>query len=228
MKNALIALICATVLLALSETVYADPGMAKIEKATGIIAQMIAAPEEGVPQSVLQAAQGIAVIPKTIEFGFIIGQRYGKGFLVARTMNGWSNPIFVTLAGGSIGWQAGAQAADIILAFNHLPDLRSANASEFTLGADASIAAGPVGRHAGASTNLNFKTQVHSYARSQGLFLSIALKGAVLKIDHQANEAFYARRGITPSDILNENMKVPATVEKFKQALTQYVMQERK
>ena len=194
-----------------------------VEVATEVLTEIMAIPEKGIPPSLLRNAYGIAVIPGVIKVGFVLGGRYGRGILVVRTGKGWSNPSFITLTGGSVGWQIGAQSTDVILVFKSSRSIDSITKGKFTLGVDASIAAGPVGRHAEAATDVQLKAEIYSYSRSRGLFAGIALEGAALQIDDDANAAFYGREGISPKDIFkNKAIKAPAVAEKFKQILMKY------
>jgi lipid-binding SYLF domain-containing protein len=155
--------------------------VAKVKAATKVLKQIIAVPGQSIPPSLLRNAQGVAVIPGVIKAGFIIGGRGGRGILVLRKKeNCWSNPSFVTLAGGSIGCQIGAQSADVILVFKSRKGVDGIVKGKFTLGADAAVAAGPVGRQAEAATDIQLKAEIYSYSRSRGLFAGISLEGAAL------------------------------------------------
>ena len=130
------------------------------------------------------------------------GGRFGKGILVVRQEDGsWANPVFITVAGGSIGWQIGVESIDIILVFKSTRSLEGIMKGKFTLGADASVAAGPVGRQASASTDILLKSEIYSYSRSRGLFAGLAVDGASIQINHDANEAFYGSGHALPADI---------------------------
>lgn len=196
----------------------------KVETAAEVLTEVMDIPEKSIPVSLLSDAYGIAVIPGVIKVGFVLGGRHGQGIMVTRTKSGnWGNPSFVTLTGGSIRWQIGAQSTDVILVFRSRRSIDGITRGKFTLGADASIAAGPVGRHAEAGTDIELKAEVFSYSRSRGLFAGIALEGTALQIDHDANEAFYNIRNITARDIFNnEHLKVPAVANKFKHLLEKY------
>jgi lipid-binding SYLF domain-containing protein len=159
-------------------------------------------PDQQIPDWLLQRAQGIAIIPDVIKVGLGIGGRGGRGVLLVRTPDGgWSNPSFVTLAGGSFGWQAGVQASDIVLVFTTRKGVEGITGGKFTLGADASVAVGPVGRQVSGATDVTLDAEVYSYSRAEGLFGGIAIDGTVISIDHRANAAFYGRAGVLASDI---------------------------
>jgi lipid-binding SYLF domain-containing protein len=198
--------------------------VAKVNDAIDVMEEIMAIPEEGIPPALLNNAKGIAIIPGVIKAGLIIGGRHGSGILVVHdSKGGWSNPSFVTITGGSIGWQVGVQSADIILVFKSNRSIDNIMKGKFTLGADASIAAGPVGRQAEAGTDVQLKAEIVSYSRSRGLFAGLSMEGAALQIDDEANDAFYKSENVTASDILkNKDIKVPDVVDKLKKILTKY------
>ena len=158
---------------------------------------------ESIPPAMLSAAQGIAIFPNMIKGGFILGVNYGKGVLLVRRSDGsWSPPAMVTMGGGSLGFQAGVQAADIVLVFATPRSLEGMIRGEkVTLGADANVALGPIGRSANAGTDARMGAEIYSYARSRGLFLGVSVNGASLSLDPNANAMLYGRAGITPADI---------------------------
>jgi len=158
---------------------------------------------ESIPPTMLNDASGVAIFPNMIKGGFILGVNYGKGVMHVRNQDGsWSPPVMVTMGGGSVGFQAGVQAADIILVFKTPRSLNGIlNGQKVTLGADASIAAGPVGRQANASTDARLGAEIYSYARSRGLFLGVSLGGSDVSIDNNANSMLYGRFGVTPTDV---------------------------
>ena len=158
---------------------------------------------ESIPPAMLSTAQGIAIFPNMIKGGFILGVNYGKGVLLVRRSDGsWSPPAMVTMGGGSLGFQAGVQAADIVLVFATPRSLEGMMRGEkVTLGADANVALGPIGRSANAGTDARMGAEIYSYARSRGLFLGVSVNGASLSLDPNANAMLYGRAGITPADI---------------------------
>ncbi|RLS28787.1 MAG: ligand-binding protein SH3 [Planctomycetota bacterium] len=167
--------------------------------------QFFAIPMESVPPAMLQVAEGIAIFPNMIKGGFILGVNYGKGVLHVRNPDRtWSPPVMVTMGGGSIGFQAGVQAADIVLVFATPRSLQGImNGQKVTLGADASIAAGPVGRSANAATDPRLGAEIYSYARSRGLFLGVSLGGSDISVDHNADAMLYGRFNVSPADIFS-------------------------
>ncbi|UCG66908.1 MAG: lipid-binding SYLF domain-containing protein, partial [Deltaproteobacteria bacterium] len=197
-----------------------------VESATEVLTEIMAIPEKAIPPSLLHNAYGIAVIPAVIKAGLVVGGRYGWGVLVVRPKGSeWSNPCFVSLTGASIGYQIGAQSTDVILVFKSSKSIDGIVKGKFTLGADAAIAAGPVGRQAAAATDLQLKAEIYSYSRSRGLFAGVALEGAALQIDYKSNEAFYNKEGITARKIFsNEEIEVPAATNEFKQVLARFTV----
>ena len=166
--------------------------------AVRVVNEMQVIPESAIPDRLLDEAHAIAVIPDTIKAGLIIGGRRGHGLLSVKMPDGsWSNPSFITLTGGSIGFQAGVQSVDIVLVFSSPRGLESIVNGKLTLGADAGVAAGPVGRHAAVATDGAMKAEIWSWSRARGLFAGIALDGAVLSIDDDANVEVYGA-GTTP------------------------------
>lgn len=167
---------------------------ARAQNAVRVLVDMQAIPESAIPDKLLDEARAIVVVPDTIKAGLIIGGRRGHGLMSVKTPEGtWSNPSFVKLTGGSIGLQVGVQSADVVLAFRSDRGLESIVNGKFTLGADAAVAAGPVGRNASTATDGELKAEIWSWSRARGLFAGIALDGAVLSIDDAANEAAYGR-----------------------------------
>jgi lipid-binding SYLF domain-containing protein len=194
----------------------------RVMDATDVVDQLLRIPEQGVPSALLSRAYAVAVIPRVIKVGFGLGAHYGKGVLVVRQDdNSWSNPAFIRVTGGSFGFQAGAQSTDIILVFKTRSSVDGITQGKLTLGADASIAAGPVGRSAGAATDMTFRSEVYSYSRSRGLFAGVALEGAGVTMDRKANAAFYGSAQITPEQIFaSSGNAAPQAANQFVQVLT--------
>lgn len=198
----------------------------KMQNVTTVLNDFVNIPEDAIPPALLEQAYGIAVIPNVIKLGFILGGRYGTGVVAVRGENGkWSNPSFMTLTGGSIGWQIGASSTDIILVFKSRRSVDNIARGDFTLGGDASVAAGPVGRSASAATNYKFAAEVYSYSRTRGLFAGVSLEGAALTMDDAQNESFYRNSDITPLQILNSSNTddLPPSGQHFVQTLTRYL-----
>lgn len=227
MKKALLLLIAAIACVTFFRPVSAVAGSdeaAKVNDSIEVFEQIMSIPEKGIPPSLLNRAQGIAIIPGMIKAGFIIGGRHGSGIVVIRNSEGgWSNPAFITLTGGSVGWQIGAQSTDIILVFKSRKGVDNIMKGKFTLGADAAVAAGPVGRQAEAATDIELKAEIYSYSRSRGLFAGISLEGAGLQIDDDANAAFYGEKVARSRDIFTtKDIKSPGVVNKLKKVLAKY------
>ena len=201
-----------------------NSGLVKIDDSVEVLEQTVSIPESGIPPVLLQNASGIAIIPGVIKAGFILGGRYGRGILVVRENDGsWSNPVFISITGGSIGWQIGVESIDIILVFKSSRSIEGIMKGKFTLGADASVAAGPVGRQASASTDILLKSEIYSYSRSRGLFAGLALDGAGIQVNHDANEDFYGKGYALPGDIVgNKDLKLPPVVGRLKKLLNEY------
>lgn len=185
--------IIAALVLAMSITpAFASKEARKIEDCIEVVKAIKAIPEEGIPPVLLKNAQAMVIIPEVIKVGFVVGGRYGTGILTVRDEKGnWTNPVFVKIAGGSLGWQIGAESTDLILVFKTRKSVDGIFRGKFTLGVDASVAAGPVGRSAEGATDLTLKSEILSYSRSRGLFAGVALNGAALMIDDDANGSYY-------------------------------------
>jgi lipid-binding SYLF domain-containing protein len=198
--------------------------LAKVDEATTVLTDIVAIPEKSIPPALLYKAYAVAVIPHVIKAGFIFGGRYGWGILVVKCKDGrWSAPCFVSLMGGSLGWQAGVQSTDVILVFKNKESVDKLARGKFTLGADASIAAGPLGRTASMGVDTTLKAEIYSYSRSRGLFAGLALEGAALQMEYEANEAFYGREDVTPRDIFsNKGPEMPPVAKRFIEVLTKH------
>jgi len=175
-----------------------------VQQAIEVLDQSTKVPEKGIPAALLQNAQGVLIMPDVVKAGFVVGGRHGHGVLLVRTPTGWSNPIFVVLTGGSFGWQAGVQSADLVLVFTTTGGVERLlrGRGKLTLGVDSSIAAGPVGRQASMATDVLLRAEIFSYSRSRGLFLGVSLEGDSVRIDWEANDQYYGRQAVMPSDIL--------------------------
>jgi lipid-binding SYLF domain-containing protein len=179
--------------------------------ATQVMEELRAQRDQAIPDRLLERAYGIAVFPDVNKAAFVVGGRYGQGTLVVRDQNGaFSNPVFVRLAGGSVGWQVGVQQTDVVLVFTSKAGIDRITNGKMTLGADASVAAGPVGRQASAATDGSFKAEVYSYSRSRGLFAGLALDGSALTIDARANRSFYRKRDVTAQQIIDGTVTTDA------------------
>lgn len=199
----------------------------QVAESAKVLREIMKIPEKGIPPVLLQQAKAIAIIPGVIKGAFIVGGRHGTGVLLVRGEDGrWSDPLFVSITGGSVGWQVGGSSTDLILVFKQLKDVEGLLKGKFTLGADAAVAAGPVGRKASAATDVMLKSGILSYSRSRGLFAGVSLDGAALLVEEDSNAAYY-KEGVTSSDILagKTGKKSPGT-KKLQQLLTQYSVQK--
>ncbi len=185
------------VVLALPVTPAAADGEAeRLAEGYVVLQEIMDAPDASIPEAILDRATAIAVFPSTIRAGFIFGGQRGRGFIAARDPDtgAWSPPAFLTLTGGSIGLQVGAQQADVVLIIQNRRGLARLLGNQFKLGGDASAAVGPVGRSLEASTDLQMTAEILSYSRSRGVFAGVSLGGATLRVDRDANERFYGVR----------------------------------
>ena len=198
-------------MLATTGAYAGDRENVRADDAVRVVRQIQAIPESAIPDRLLDDAKAIVVVPDTIKAGFMIGGRRGLGLMSVKSPDGtWSNPVFVKLAGASFGLQAGVQSADVILVFRSERGVDSIVNGKITLGADAGIAAGPVGRNAAAATDGALKAEIWSWSRARGLFAGVALDGAVLQIDHSANRGAYGY-GITPRMVFEGRTPQPAS-----------------
>jgi lipid-binding SYLF domain-containing protein len=165
----------------------------RIQKSIAVLRDLTTAPEEGIPQYLLERAEAIVVIPSLVRGGFIVGAKHGKGVVSVRDRanNTWSPPAFMNMTGGSIGWQIGAEAVDLVLLVMNKNGVDELLEDRFTLGGNLSVAAGPVGRSASAATNAQVSSQIVAYSKAKGLFAGATLEGAALHEDDDSNEAFY-------------------------------------
>ncbi len=199
--------------------------IAKVEVCADVIRQFVKIPDNAAPPVLLRNAQAIAIIPGIIKAGFIAGGRYGWGVVMERQEEGsWSKPVFITLAGGSFGFQAGVQSIDAIMVFKSRQSIERLARGKFTLGADAAAAAGPVGRSMSAGTDITLGAEVYTYSRSRGLFAGVSLAGSALQIDYEATDKFYGLSGLTASEVFSGSRigEVPPVADHLIQVLTQY------
>lgn len=206
------SLLAATLCLSLGLATAAHAGPtedARAQNAVRVMTDIQQIPESAIPDKLLDEARAIVVVPDMLKIGFVVGGRSGHGLMSVKTPdNTWSNPVFVKLTGGSIGFQAGVQSADVVLVFRNDRSLESIVNGKVTLGADAGVAAGPVGRNASAATDGQLKAEIWSWSRARGLFAGVAIDGAVLSIDYPANEAVYGQ-DTTPRMVFEGRQKQP-------------------
>ncbi len=195
--------------LLLAAWVAAAPALADtreqqtIDRSREVLTELQAIPDLRVPDWLLQRAEGIAILPEVVKAGVIFGGRGGTGVMLVRQKDGrWSNPLFIGIGAGSVGWQFGIQATDMVFVFTTRRSVEGVADGKLTLGADAAAVAGPVGRSATAATDVTLAAEVYSYSRSAGLFAGVSLEGSYLFVRKRANERFYGKRGILGSDVL--------------------------
>lgn len=194
----------------------------RAEDAATVLDEIMGTAEAAIPESLLADARCVAVIPRVVKVGFIFGGRHGRGLLSCRVGEGWSRPSYIALTGGSFGLQIGAQATDFVLVFVNESAAKALTSQKITLGGDASVSAGPVGRTAEAATDATFRTEIYSYSRSKGLFAGLSLEGSSLRVDREANEAVY-HAGIDAEALLfDAGGTIPDEVAPFLRALQRH------
>jgi len=186
----------------------------RLDNATLVLHQIMAAPDNGIPQEVLEHAKCIAVIPHMIKGGLVFGAENGKGIATCRNENGWSAPAFFAITGGSWGLQIGVEGVDVVMVFQSEKGMQRLEDAKFQLGADASAAAGPVGRHATADTDWKLNTEVLTYSRAKGLFAGLTLTGADVRRDDSSMDAFYGPDTSTHR-VLRGEVATPASANPF-------------
>ena len=208
------SLVVATLALLVTSTAVAssdrEDDIKRTDKAAQVFKEIMNTPDQGIPQDLLKSAKCIAIIPGDVKFAFIFGGSYGRGLATCRTGHGWSAPMFVAIEGGSVGYQIGGSSTDIVMLFMNDHALQSLLSDKFKLGADASVAAGPVGRKAAAGTDLKLSAEILSYSRAKGLFAGVSLDGAVVQADKSGDKAMYGD-DVDRHEILNGKVAVPAS-----------------
>jgi len=193
----------------------------RLKGAAEVLDEIQSAPDQGIPEEVLASAECVAVVPSMLKGGFIVGARYGRGVASCRTPKGWSAPAFFVVEGGSFGLQIGGQAVDLVMLIMNENGMKNLLSSKFKLGADASVAAGPVGRHASADTDWKLRAQVLTYSRARGVFAGLELNGAVIKQDKSSTREFYGR--MVPSKTsLTGTIEAPANAYPFLSTLAEW------
>ncbi len=214
-----LATLCITILLTPFIANAQDKEKKRLQ-ASGIVLDDFGKMKESIPSSLLKVTEGIIIVPKLINAGFVVGGKRGRGIAMVKREDGsWSNPVFVTLTGGSVGLQVGIQSVELVLVFKHSSSLTGIKKSSFTLGGDLSIAAGPVGRNSTANTDYKLDAEVYSYSRSKGLFAGISLNGASLEFDTAADANFYGK-GMGPAEIFASQGDPDDAVTKIKASLS--------
>jgi lipid-binding SYLF domain-containing protein len=225
LKSFFIVALALTVVATLSRTVAADSDEAdRVKESATVLGEIMGAPDQAIPTSVLEKAVGIAVFPGTVRGGFIIGAERGRGILSVRdaASKTWSAPAFLTITGGSLGLQIGLRATDLILVIQNRRGLENLVRNEFKVGAGAAVTGGPVGRDAQAATDIQMRAEILSYSRSRGLFAGATIEGSTIKEDQDANGRFYGEKLSTRAVVFDGKAKAPDGVHVWLDALGKY------
>jgi lipid-binding SYLF domain-containing protein len=190
----------------------------RLDHAGKVLNEIMSAPDKGIPEEVLEHAKCIAVVPHMLKGGFVVGAENGRGVTTCRTANGWSAPAFFTVTGGSFGFQIGVEGVDLVLIIQNEKGMEQLIGSKFEIGADASAAAGPVGRHASADTDWKLNTEILTYSRARGAFAGVTLKGSAVRRDDDSTEAIYGH-DISTRRILQGEVAVPQAAHEFLDAV---------
>jgi SH3 domain-containing YSC84-like protein 1 len=199
-----------------------EEDVSRTHKAAQVFKEIMNTPDKGIPQDLLESAKCIAIIPGDVKFAFIFGGSYGRGLATCRTEHGWSAPMFVAIDGGSVGYQIGGSSTDIVMLFMNDHALQSLLSDKFKLGADASVAAGPVGRNAAAGTDLKLSAEILSYSRAKGVFAGVSLDGAVMQADKSGDKAMYGD-DVSRHEILDGKVAVPESAQALLREIGGYV-----
>lgn len=199
----------------------------RIQAAADVLNEIQGTPDKGIPSDLLGSAECVAVVPSMLKGGFIVGGKYGRGLASCRTPKGWSAPAFFMVGGGSVGFQIGGQAVDLIMLIMNEKGMRSLLSSKFELGADASVAAGPVGRLAEGDTDWKMRAEVLTYSRARGAFAGVTLNGAVIKQDKDATREFYGHMVTFPASLKGE-VDAPEAANAFLSTLAKWAQEAAK
>jgi lipid-binding SYLF domain-containing protein len=190
----------------------------RLDHAGSVMHEIMAAPDKGIPEEVLEHAKCVAVVPHLLKGGFVVGAQNGRGVATCKTANGWSAPLFFSLTGGSFGLQIGVEGVDLVMIIQNERGMRQLLSSKFELGADASVAAGPVGRHASANTDWKMEAEILTYSRARGAFAGLTLNGASIRHDEDSTRAIYGHN-VSNHKILQGEVTMPAGAETFLAAI---------
>jgi len=228
-KSLLVVLVLCLNLAAFGADEQPRPSKAALraQAAADVLDEIQGAPDKGIPQDVLGSAECVAVVPSLLKGGFIVGGRFGRGLASCRTPKGWSAPAFFTVKGGSVGFQIGGQAVDLVMLIMNNDGMQHLLSSQFSLGADASVAAGPVGRHAEGNTDWKMRAQVLTYSRARGIFAGVSLAGAVINQDKDSTREFYGRMVPFKTSLTGE-VDPPAGANTFLTALAKWAQEASK
>lgn len=204
----------------------ADTAQERMGDATTVFTEIMATPDKGIPQDLLEKAHCIIIVPGMKQAAFVVGGKYGRGYAVCRRNNaGWGAPAAVRVEGGSFGFQIGGSNTDVVMLVMNERGMRRLLEDKFTLGGEATVAAGPVGRSTSANTDVQMSAEILSWSRSKGLFAGIALQGATLRPDNDMNQDLYGAK-LTNSEILNGNQPAPASAQRLISKLDRYSFRE--
>src|SRR6266568_7934614 len=203
-----------------------EDSVERLQKSADVLKEIMAAPDKGIPEEVLDNAKCIAVVPHLIKGGFIVGGKHGRGVATCRTKTGWSAPAFVSVGGGSWGLQIGAEGVDLVLLVMNDQGFQHLLSSKFQLSGEGSAAAGPVGRHASAGTDWKMNTEVLTYSRAKGVFAGLTLEGAVVQQDDDSTRAIYGK-DMTFRNILSGKASTPKSADAFIKAVSDAGQQAR-
>lgn len=210
------------VLFGLASPVWAssdrEASLDRMDHAGRVLAEIMSAPDKGIPEEVLEHAKCVAVVPHMLKGGFVFGGENGRGVATCRTSAGWSAPSFFAITGGSWGLQIGIEGVDLVMIIQNKHGMQHLLSSSFQLGADASAAAGPVGRHASADTDWKMDSEILTYSRAKGAFAGLTLTGASIRRDNDSMEAVYGP-GITSRSVLGGSVHVPPAAKEFLNAV---------
>lgn len=223
-KNAVRIALCGFVLMASVSLAWADDRQDEVQRvnqSAKVLNEIMAAPDKGIPEDIMQSAVCVGVVPSLVKGGFVFGAEYGKGVASCRTAHGWSAPAPFKIAGGSWGLQIGGEAVDLVMLITNNDGMEKLLSSKFKLGADASVAAGPVGRHAEGETDWKMRAQVLTYSRARGVFAGLTLNGAVIEQDEDATRAFYGHQASFRM-ILQGKVTPPSGSEPFLSAVGKF------
>jgi SH3 domain-containing YSC84-like protein 1 len=193
----------------------------RVQSAADVLSEIQAAPDSGIPDNILSRSECVAVVPSMLKGGFIVGAKYGRGLASCRTPKGWSAPAFFLVEGGSVGFQIGGQAVDLVMLIMNQNGMQHLLSSQFALGADASVAAGPVGRHAEGNTDWKMRAEVLTYSRARGVFAGVSLNGAVIKQDKDSTREFYGHMVSSKASLTGE-IDPPASANAFLSTLAKW------
>jgi lipid-binding SYLF domain-containing protein len=197
-----------------------EDSVARLNSSVDVINAIMATPDKGIPEEVLNDAKCILVVPNMIKGGFVFGGKHGRGVASCRTAEGWSAPAFVSVGGGSAGFQIGLEGVDLVMLVMNDKGLQQLLSSKFELTGEGSVAAGPVGRHASAGTDWKMTTEVLTYSRSKGVFAGLTLEGAVVEQDNDSTRAIYGEQ-MEFRNILSGKVATPKSAEPFIKAVAE-------